>query len=172
VGIEGPTSHLTPLKCGVNSLKLRRQQLIMEIIDETPIMTQEDLAEALRIRGIRATQATMSRDIKDLQLVKTPVGGDSYRYAKPHGGQPDPARVYDRLRRLFQEAVVKYNFSGNLVIVHTLPGAAQGVASALDQSGWREIIGTVAGDDTILLVIKPAEAVPELTGKLESLLKS
>jgi len=152
-------------------LKLRRQQLIMEIINEIPIVTQEDLADALRAKGIHATQATISRDIKELQLVKTPVGGDSYRYAKPQGGQPDPARIYDRLRRLFQEAVVKYDFSGNLVVIHTLPGAAQGVASALDQSGWREIIGTVAGDDAILVVVKPAEDVPELTKKLEFLLK-
>lgn len=145
--------------------------MILEIINEKPIMTQEDLANALRVRGVIATQATISRDIKDLQLVKTPVGGDSYRYAKPQGGQPDPGRIYERLRRLFQETVVKYDFSENLIVIHTLPGAAQGVASALDQSGWREIIGTVAGDDTILLVVKPAEAVPGLTDKLESLLK-
>jgi transcriptional regulator of arginine metabolism len=152
-------------------LKLRRQQLILEIINENLIMTQEELSNALRVRGIRATQATISRDFKDLQLVKTPAGGDSYRYAKPQGGQPDPGRIYERLRRLFQEAVVNYDFSGNLIVIHTLPGAAQGVASALDQSGWREIIGTVAGDDTILLVVKPAEVMPELTIKLESLFK-
>jgi transcriptional regulator of arginine metabolism len=145
--------------------------LILEIINEGPIMTQEDLAEALKARGITATQATISRDIKELQLVKSPVGGNSYRYAKPQGGQPDPVRVYERLRRLFQEAVVKYDYSGNLVVIHTLPGAAQGVASALDQSGWREIIGTVAGDDAILIVVKPAEDVPELTKRLEFLLK-
>jgi transcriptional regulator of arginine metabolism len=145
--------------------------LILEIINEGPIMTQEDLAEALKTRGITATQATISRDIKELQLVKTPVGGNSYQYAKPQGGQPDPVRVYERLRRLFQEAVVKYDYSGNLVVIHTLPGAAQGVASALDQSGWREIIGTVAGDDAILIVVKPAEDVPELTKRLEFLLK-
>jgi len=151
-------------------LKLRRQQLILEIINERPIMTQEDLAVALRARGIQATQATISRDIKELQLVKTPVGGDSYRYAKPQGGQPDPAKIYERLRRLFQEAVVKYDFSGNLVVIHTLPGAAQGVASSLDQSGWREIIGTVAGDDAILVVVKPADDMPSLTKRLDDLL--
>jgi transcriptional regulator of arginine metabolism len=154
----------------VNPLKLRRQQLILEIINERPIMTQEDLAVALRARGIQATQATISRDIKELQLVKTPVGGDSYRYAKPQGGQPDPAKIYERLRRLFQEAVVKYDFSGNLVVIHTLPGAAQGVASSLDQSGWREIIGTVAGDDAILVVVKPADDMPSLTKRLDDLL--
>ena len=152
-------------------MKLRRQQLILEIVNERAILTQEDLAEALRARGITATQATISRDIKELQLVKTPVMGDSYRYAKPQGGQPDPARAYDRLRRLFQEAGVKYDCSGNLVVIHTLPGAAQSVASALDQSGWCEIIGTVAGDDAILLVVKPVEDVPKLTKKLEFLLK-
>jgi transcriptional regulator of arginine metabolism len=155
----------------VNPLKLRRQQLILEIVNERQIMTQEELAEALRERGIIATQATISRDIKEMQLVKTPVGSDSYRYAKPQGGQPDLARIQERLRRLFQEAVVKYDFSGNLVVIHTLPGAAQGVASALDQSGWPEIIGTVAGDDAILVVVKPVEDVPRLTKKIEFLLK-
>lgn len=152
-------------------MKLRRQQLILEIINEQPIMTQEEMANALRVRGVRTTQATISRDIKELQLVKTPAGGDAYRYTKPQGGQPDLTRLYERLRRLFQEAVVKYDFSDNLIVIHTLPGAAQGVASALDQSGWREIIGTVAGDDAILVVVKPKEAVKELVERFESLLK-
>jgi transcriptional regulator of arginine metabolism len=152
-------------------MKTRRQQLILDIIDEQPIMTQSELARALRARGIRITQATISRDIKELQLVKTPAGGGAYHYARPQGGQPDPPKYWDRLRRLFQDAVVRYDCSENLIVVHTLPGAAQGVASALDQSGWREIIGTVAGDDTILVVVKPAEVVPELLGRFESLLK-
>jgi transcriptional regulator of arginine metabolism len=155
----------------VKALKLQRQQLILELIKERPIMTQEELAGALRARGIQATQATISRDIKELQLVKTPLGGDFYRYALQQGGSGDPARIYDRLRHIFQEGFVKYDFSENLVVIHTIPGAAQGVASAMDHSGWSEIIGTVAGDDTILLVIKPPEAVPELMSKLDSLLK-
>lgn len=152
-------------------MKLRRQQLILEIINEKPIMTQEELANALRAKGIRTTQATISRDIKELQLVKAPAGGDSYSYARPQGSQTDQNRLHERLRRLFKESVVKYDFSENLIVIHTLPGAAQGVASALDQSGWREIIGTVAGDDAILAVIKPSEAVPALIERIESLLK-
>lgn len=152
-------------------MKLRRQQLILEIINEKPIMTQEELGNALGAKGISTTQATISRDIKELQLVKTPAGGDSYRYVKPQGGAPDQNRLNERLRRLFKESVVKYDFSGNLIVIHTLPGAAQGVASALDQSGWREVIGTVAGDDAILAVVKPSEAVLALMERIESLLK-
>ncbi len=152
-------------------MKLRRQQMVLDIISEQPIMTQSELAMALRTRGIRTTQATISRDIKELQLVKTPVGGTSYRYARPQGGQLEPPKLLERLRRLFQDAVVRYDYSENLIVVHTLPGAAQGVASALDQSGWREIIGTVAGDDTILMVVKPTTAVPELLERFDSLLK-
>lgn len=149
-------------------MKLRRQQLILEIIESKPIATQEELARELKKRGISATQATISRDIKELQLVKVPVGRDVYRYARPQ--QIDPSHSQERLRRLFQDAVVSIDFSENIVVVRTLPGAAQGVASAIDQAGWKEIIGTVGGDDTIFVVVKPRDAVKQVVEKLEGLL--
>lgn len=150
-------------------MKLRRQQLILEIIESKPIATQEELARELEKRGISTTQATISRDIKELQLVKVPAGGDVYRYARPQN-QMDSSRSQERLRRLFQDAVVSIDFSENIIVVRTLPGAAQGVASAIDQSGWREIIGTVAGDDTIFVIVKPRDVVMQVVEKLESLL--
>lgn len=150
-------------------MKLRRQQLILEIIESKPITTQEELARELEKRGISTTQATISRDIKELQLVKVPAGGDVYRYARPQN-QMDSSRSQERLRRLFQDAVVSIDFSENIIVVHTLPGAAQGVASAIDQAGWREIIGTVAGDDTIFVIVKPRDVVMQVVEKLESLL--
>lgn len=150
-------------------MKLRRQQLILEIIESKPITTQEELAQELRTRGIPTTQATISRDIKELQLVKVPAGGDVYRYARPQQ-QLDSPRSQERLRRLFQDAVVNVDFSENIIVVHTLPGAAQGVASAIDQVGWQEIIGTVAGDDTIFVIVKPREIVMQVVERLESLL--
>ncbi|MGB9791591.1 MAG: arginine repressor [Thermacetogeniaceae bacterium] len=149
-------------------MKLRRQQLILEIIESKPIATQEELARELKKRGISATQATISRDIKELKLVKVPVGGDVYRYARPQ--QIDSSHSQERLRRLFQDAVVGIDFSENIVVVRTLPGAAQGVASAIDQAGWKEIIGTVGGDDTIFVVVKPRDAVKQVVEKLEALL--
>lgn len=153
----------------VDNMKLRRQQLILEIIESKPITTQEELAQELRNRGIPTTQATISRDIKELQLVKVPTAGDVYRYARPQQ-QLELPRSQERLRRLFQDAVVNVDFSENIIVVHTLPGAAQGVASAIDQVGWREIIGTVAGDDTIFVIVKPREIVMQVVERLESLL--
>jgi len=152
-----------------DNMKLRRQQLILEIIESKPITTQEELAQELRTRGIPTTQATISRDIKELQLVKVPAGGDVYRYARPQQQLESP-RSQERLRRLFQDAVVNVDFSENIIVVHTLPGAAQGVASAIDQVGWQEIIGTVAGDDTIFVIVKPREIVMQVVERLESLL--
>jgi transcriptional regulator of arginine metabolism len=143
--------------------------MILEIIEEKPIATQEELAEELLARGIKTTQATISRDIKELQLVKVPVGPNVYRYAQPH--KLEPPRSNERLRRLFRENVVKVDFSENLVLIRTLPGAAQGVASALDHAGWKEIIGTVAGDDTILVIVKPRDVVVQVVERLESLLR-
>jgi transcriptional regulator of arginine metabolism len=151
-------------------MKLRRQQLILEIIEEKPIATQEELAKELRARGIKATQATISRDIKELQLVKIPAGKDSYRYARP-GQQIDLHRAQDRLRRIFQDSVTGIDYCENLVIVKTLPGGAQSVASAIDQVNWKEVIGTVAGDDTILIVVKPKEKVTVVVERLKSLLE-
>ncbi len=151
-------------------MKLRRQQLILEIIEQVPISTQEELARELQKRGIRATQATISRDLKELQLVKIPTGPNTYRYARPQR-QPEAPKAHERLRRFFQDAVVGLDWSENLVVVRTLPGAAQGVASAIDQAGWSEIIGTVAGDDTILVVVKPRELVGQVMEKFSALLR-
>lgn len=152
-------------------MKLRRQQMILEIIESKPVATQEELAMELKARGVFTTQATISRDIKDLQLVKIPVEGDTYRYGRPQQQPDSPLRAYERLRRLFRDSVVKLDYSDNIIIIHTLPGAAQGVASGLDQIGWQEIIGTVAGDDTILIVVKPRDLVLQVVERFESLLK-
>lgn len=150
-------------------MKLRRQQMILEIIKEKMITTQEELAEELLNRGIKTTQATISRDIKELQLVKVPVGPDSYRYAQPQ--QVGPPQSDERLRRLLKENMVKMDFSENLVLIRTLPGAAQAVASAIDHAGWKDVIGTVAGDDTLLLIVKPRDVVEQVVERLESLLR-
>ena len=149
-------------------MKPLRQQAILEIIAEKPVTTQSELAKELLARGIKTTQATISRDIKELQLVKVPTGPDSYRYARPQ--QIDHPRGHDRLRRLFRENVVKFDYCENLILVKTMPGAAHNVASALDQVGWKDLMGTIAGDDTILMIIKPREVVPQVVSRLEELL--
>lgn len=134
-------------------MKAKRQKKTLEIITRKNIETQEDLAEELKKNGFIVTQATVSRDIKELGLIKIPGDNNTSYYAVP--GREAARHSEERLKRLFLNSVQFIDSSENLVIIKTLPGEAQGVASALDQAGWPEVIGTVAGDDTILVVVKP-----------------
>ncbi|MHB8171982.1 MAG: arginine repressor [Thermincolia bacterium] len=148
-------------------MKAKRHKVILDIIQQKSIETQEELADELRRQGMDVTQATVSRDIKELGLVKIPAGGDAYRYAT----SPEPVVTVtrDRMRRLFRDAVVSIEFSENLLVIKTLPGSAQGVASTIDSSGWPEVLGTVAGDDTILVVVKSKEMVEATMAKFRDL---
>ncbi|WP_027719257.1 arginine repressor [Desulfovirgula thermocuniculi] len=150
-------------------MKAMRQRKILEIIRERVIATQEELARALREAGFPVTQATVSRDIRELGLVKVPLDQNSFRYAPP--GEAVPPRRDERLKRLLRTSVQYIDCSENLVVIKTLPGEAQGVASALDQAAWPEIIGTVAGDDTILAVVKPKKMVLKVLKRLSELSK-
>lgn len=147
-------------------MKSLRQHKIKEIISNRMIETQEDLADALREQGIEVTQATVSRDIKELRLVKTPTGNETYRYSLPQ----EPVRAYnrERMHRMFRDSVIKLDYCENIVTITTLPGTANAVASTIDGVSWPEIIGTVAGDDCILIVVKPKEAAPLLMEKLST----
>lgn len=149
-------------------MKTRRQMKIQEVITKEIIRTQEELADRLRDEGFDVTQATVSRDIKELGLIKVPSPGDEYRYAT--AAESHPANHLERLKRLLREVVVSINDSENLVLIRTIPGNAHALASLLDNSGWKDVIGTVAGDDTILLVVKPKEATSEVIARLNSLM--
>lgn len=148
-------------------MKAIRHARIKEIIENTIVETQEDLAEALRKQNIEVTQATVSRDIKELMLIKIPTGDGRYRYAYPM--EKNVIFSKSRMSRMFQDSVIGLNFSENIIVIKTLPGTANAVASTLDYAKWPEIIGTVAGDDNILVVVKPIDAVSEVLKKLESL---
>ena len=152
----------------VPGLKAQRHQKILELINERVISTQYELAAALREEGFDITQGTVSRDVKVLGLVKVTREG-KVRYAAPEP-QPVPGGVA-RLARLFRDAVTAVDTSENLVVVKTLPGAAQQVASAIDHANWTEIVGTVGGDDTILVVARSKEAAPHLAERFLRLLK-
>ena len=143
-----------------------RQKKIQEIVEHHVVETQEDLAEHLRRAHIAVTQATVSRDIKELRLVKAPTGDGRSRYAFP---SESGARRESRLESLFADAVTGVDESGNIVVLRTLPGMANAVASALDTAKWAEIIGTVAGDDTILAVVKPETAAPSVAKRMRRL---
>lgn len=147
--------------------KAARHARIRDIIGRQAIETQDELAEALRQMHIDVTQATVSRDIKELMLIKVPVGDGRYRYAYP--ASKDALFSNKRMERLFQDSVTGMDFSENIIVVKTLPGTANAVASALDHAGWPDILGTVAGDDSILVVVKPKEAARSVMKKLEAL---
>lgn len=145
-------------------MKALRHATIKEIIENNLIETQEDLADALREQSIRVTQATVSRDIKELMLIKVPVGEGRYRYAFPE--EHNIAFLQPRMERIFQDSVIGMDYSANIVVIKTLPGTAQAVAAAIDNTKWPHIIGTVAGDDNILVVVKPIDASPLVMAKL------
>lgn len=151
-------------------MKALRHSKIKEIVDRYIIETQEDLAEALSKQGIDVTQATVSRDIKELMLIKVPTGDGRYRYAFP----PEQNIIMSqaRLERTFQDSLVAIDSSQNIVVLRTLPGTAQAVAYTIDYVKWPEIIGTVAGDDTIFVLVKPMEAVPQVISKFRLLMGS
>ncbi|NLJ76219.1 MAG: arginine repressor [Peptococcaceae bacterium] len=149
-------------------MKVGRQRKVLEIIRRRRIATQEELSGELKKNGYHVTQATVSRDIKELGLVKIPFDNNELYYARP-GETPLPTSR-ERLKKVFLDSVISFDASENLIILKTNPGGAQGVASAIDQSGWEEIIGTVGGDDTILVVVKPKEATGRVLKKFGDLL--
>ncbi|MEQ8174392.1 MAG: arginine repressor [Syntrophomonadaceae bacterium] len=150
-------------------MKSARQFAIREIINSERIATQEELCQALSDRGLDVTQATVSRDIKDLQLIKIP-DEHGYRYALPDSAKP--AGIQERTKRLFRDSVIYVDHSENLVVIKTTPGAAQAVASLIDAVGWDSVLGTVAGDDTIFVVVKPKEMAPVLVDELLQMLRT
>ena len=145
--------------------KARRHEMIREIVSSRAVETQEELANHLRNARIKATQATVSRDIKEIMLVKTPTEGGHYRYALPE----EKKRTEDRLTRLFAEAVTRVEENGAIVVIRTLPGMANAVASAVDRGRWPEILGTVAGDDTIFAAVKPLAAAPDVARRMREM---
>ena len=150
-------------------MKNRRHKVIREIIENQNIETQFQLTDELKKYGFQVTQATISRDIKELGLIKVVSGENSFRYSLPTGVVV--GNNFDRSKRMFRDNVLKVVQSDNIIVVKTLPGIASGVASCLDGLGWSEILGSVAGDDTIFVLVKSKEDAVEITGRLQAFLK-
>ncbi len=148
--------------------KNSRQKMIQKIIEKEEISTQFELAERLKKHGFNVTQATVSRDIKEIGLIKIPMEGNLSKYSMPVN--ISVGNIAERMRRMFMDNAVSVNSAENIIIVKTLPGTAQGLAACLDQSSWPEIIGSIAGDDTILLIIKEKGLVDGILQKFDSLL--
>ena len=138
-------------------MKMTRHAKIKEIIDKNKVETQEDLAAALRAEGIEVTQATVSRDIKELMLVKVPDANGQYHYAYPK--EHNMLRTPGRLERTVQDSIIGIRVSQCMVVIRTLPGTAQAVAYAVDYMKWEEVLGTIAGDDTVFVALEDAEGV-------------
>lgn len=136
--------------------KYTRQTKILELISKSEIETQEELAEGLKAMGIDVTQATISRDIKELRLVKVMSKSGKYKYATIGQSQEG---ITDRLNKIFENSVVSIDNAMNIIVIKTIPGAAQICASAIDYMGVEGIVGTLAGDDTVFVAIRKLEDV-------------
>ncbi|HEU5082214.1 MAG TPA: arginine repressor [Acidimicrobiales bacterium] len=132
--------------------KPQRQHRVQRLLEEHAVSTQEQLVELLAADGVVATQATVSRDLEDLGAIKVRVPGGETVYAVP-AMPKDAVAPEDHLRRVCSEWVVEVSHSHNLVVLRTPPGSAHVVGSALDRAGLADVLGTVAGDDTLLLVV-------------------
>ncbi|MBR6114212.1 MAG: arginine repressor [Oscillospiraceae bacterium] len=149
-------------------MKSNRQSQILELIREHEIETQNQLMEALAARGIKSTQATLSRDIKELRLIKKASPNGGYCYALPVNDNTDERNI--RLRKIFRECVVSFDTAQNLVVIHTLPGLANAAASALDNMDMPDLVGTIAGDDTAFLAMRDAQKAVEFCREIEAML--
>ena len=149
-------------------MKNDRQAMILEIIGQENIETQEQLLTRLQARGFRCTQATISRDIKQLHLIKEPVGQGVYKYAV--SGNRTTLNVAAKLRTIFRECIVSIDYAQNIAVVKTMPGLANGACSALDNMDMNDIVGSLAGDDTALLVMRNTEAAELLCQEIKDML--
>lgn len=140
-------------------MKSRRHLVIMNLISNERIETQEELCESLKNKGFDITQATVSRDIKELQLLKVP-DEKGYRYALP--GKTGNKNSSERMKRLFSDSVISIDYSESIIVIKTLPGTAQSVASLIDASENQEILGTVAGDDTIFVAVRKNKLILDI----------
>ena len=136
-------------------MKYKRQKKILELIAEYDIETQDDLIERLRESGYDVTQATVSRDIRELKLVKTAMPDRRYRYEV---AQYEGIEISTKYRNIIKETVIKVDYVGNTVVLRTYTGMAQAAAAAVVGMGWDEIVGTLAGDDTIFILMRDTAA--------------
>ena len=149
-------------------MKARRQAEILAIIREYDIETQDQLLEKLREKGMKSTQATISRDIKELHLVKELTGSSSYKYAVSQ--KNTSLNVAGRLNNIFRESVIKVDYAQNIVVIKTRPGLANGACSAVDSMDIAYVVGTIAGDDTALIVMRETEYAREFCEELRGII--
>ncbi|MBR1558702.1 MAG: arginine repressor [Clostridia bacterium] len=148
-------------------MKSARHNLILEIIDTMDIETQEELAEELKRRGVKVTQATVSRDIKELRLLKVLSENGGYKYATVERAEKG---MNDRFARILAESIVNIDSVNNLIVITTLTASANAAGEAIDSMKWNEVLGTIAGDNTLLIIARSNEAVETVLARINALL--
>lgn len=149
-------------------MKAARHAMILQIIEKHNIETQDELAELLRKNGFEVTQATVSRDIKELRLIKVLADDGMYKYATVDKAE---SGMLDRFVKMFSQSVISMTNAGNLIIVKTISGSANVAAEAIDSMRWSEVAGTIAGDNTIFVAVKDIADVQEVIKKFHALIK-
>lgn len=150
-------------------MKNDRQEKILAIIANEAIETQEQLIERLRENGITSTQATISRDIKQLHLIKEPVGGGRYRYAV--SARKTKLNFVDRLQTILRESMFGADYAQNIVVLKTMPGLAGAAGAAFDGMEIPQMVGTIAGDDTVMVVMRDEESAADFCRELRAMQK-
>ena len=140
----------------------------MEIISNMNVETQEQLLEKLQEAGFTSTQATISRDIKELRIVKELTSFGTYRYTT--AAKEMPASFSGRMNTIFRECVTDFDYAQNIIVIHTLPGLANAAASALDAMNMSVVLGTLAGDDTVMVVMRDTNSAAAFCGEIKSLM--
>lgn len=149
-------------------MKTKRQEKIMEIVSTRDVETQEQLLEALQAAGFYSTQATISRDIKELRIVKELTKFGTYRYTS--SAKEVSGSFSNRLNTIFRECITGYDYAQNLVVIHTIPGLAGAAASAVDAMEMSFILGSIGGDDTVLIVMRDANAAAAFCNEIKNIL--
>ena len=144
-------------------MKSKRQAKIMEIISTSDIETQEQLLQELQNAGFTSTQATISRDIKELRIVKELTSLGTYRYTS--ASREVSNTITTRLNTIFRECVTSFDYAQNIIVIHTLPGLANAAASALDAMSRSVVLGTLAGDDTVIAIMRDSNSAAAFCGE-------
>jgi transcriptional regulator of arginine metabolism len=150
-------------------MKEKRQAEILSIISEIDVETQDQLLAELRLRGVESTQATISRDIKELHLIKELTGYGTYKYALSE--RKTTMNIAGRLRTILREGVNAFDVAQNIVVVKTMPGLAPAAGAALDGMELPGMVGSLAGDDTVILIMRTGEIAADFCHEMQNLLK-
>ncbi len=149
-------------------MKSKRQAKIMEIITNKNVETQEQLLAELQRAGFHSTQATISRDIKELRVIKEMTSFGTYRYCVSTNEVTNS--FSGKLNTIFRECITNFDYAQNIIVIHTLPGLANAAASAIDAMSMSVVLGTLAGDDTVFVVMRDNNAAAAFCGEIKSLL--